>query len=158
MKNVNLVFIVSHALVDKTPIIVRINMIVHVYHYLSLSNSITFSHSNSYHFVFHHSFTELLLSIRHTTNSITLSHNNSYHFVTQQFLSLCHTGPRGAMIFYRKGIRSVNKKGETVMYDLESKINFSGKISFYNIFNLISLFFWEKHHWEKHLLHFSCDS
>lgn len=34
-------------------------------------------------------------------------------------------GPRGAMIFYRKGIRSVDKKGENVMYDLESKINFS---------------------------------
>jgi glycine hydroxymethyltransferase len=34
-------------------------------------------------------------------------------------------GPRGAMIFYRKGIRSENKKGEKVMFDLESKINFS---------------------------------
>jgi glycine hydroxymethyltransferase len=34
-------------------------------------------------------------------------------------------GPRGAMIFFRKGIRSTNKKGENVMYDLESKINFS---------------------------------
>jgi glycine hydroxymethyltransferase len=35
-------------------------------------------------------------------------------------------GPRGAMIFYRKGVRSTNKKsGESVMYDLESKINFS---------------------------------
>lgn len=34
-------------------------------------------------------------------------------------------GPRGAMIFYRKGVRSVNKKGENLMYDLESKINFS---------------------------------
>lgn len=37
-----------------------------------------------------------------------------------------YLGPRGAMIFYRKGIRNVTKKGETVMYDLESKINFSG--------------------------------
>lgn len=34
-------------------------------------------------------------------------------------------GPRGAMIFYRKGVRSENKKGEKIMYDLESKINFS---------------------------------
>jgi len=34
-------------------------------------------------------------------------------------------GPRGAMIFYRKGVRSVTKKGEQIMYDLESKINFS---------------------------------
>jgi len=34
-------------------------------------------------------------------------------------------GPRGAMIFYRKGLRSVNKKGKEVMYDLEDKINFS---------------------------------
>ena len=34
-------------------------------------------------------------------------------------------GPRGAMIFYRKGVRSVNKKGVETMYDLEDKINFS---------------------------------
>ncbi|KAF8465383.1 serine hydroxymethyltransferase Shm2 [Kalaharituber pfeilii] len=34
-------------------------------------------------------------------------------------------GPRGAMIFYRKGVRSVNKKGEKVMYNLEEPINAS---------------------------------
>jgi glycine hydroxymethyltransferase len=34
-------------------------------------------------------------------------------------------GPRGAMIFYRKGVRGKDKKGENIMYDLESKINFS---------------------------------
>lgn len=34
-------------------------------------------------------------------------------------------GPRGAMIFFRKGVRSTNKKGEQTMYDLENKINFS---------------------------------
>jgi glycine hydroxymethyltransferase len=35
-------------------------------------------------------------------------------------------GPRGAMIFYRKGVRRVDKKtGAEVMYDLEDKINFS---------------------------------
>jgi glycine hydroxymethyltransferase len=34
-------------------------------------------------------------------------------------------GPRGAMIFYRKGLRYETKKGEKVMYDLEQKINFS---------------------------------
>ena len=34
-------------------------------------------------------------------------------------------GPRGAMIFFRKGIRNKNKKGENIFYDLESKINFS---------------------------------
>lgn len=34
-------------------------------------------------------------------------------------------GPRGAMIFYRKGIRNVNKKGEKVMYNLEESINAS---------------------------------
>lgn len=32
-------------------------------------------------------------------------------------------GPRGAMIFYRKGVRSINKKGVETMYDLEDKIN-----------------------------------
>jgi len=34
-------------------------------------------------------------------------------------------GPRGAMIFYRKGVRSVDKKGKETMYDLEDKINFA---------------------------------
>lgn len=34
-------------------------------------------------------------------------------------------GPRGAMIFYRKGVRSVNKKGVEVMYNLENPINAS---------------------------------
>ena len=34
-------------------------------------------------------------------------------------------GPRGAMIFYRKGVRSVDKKGKETLYDLENKINFA---------------------------------
>ncbi|KAI9360485.1 serine hydroxymethyltransferase-domain-containing protein [Zopfochytrium polystomum] len=34
-------------------------------------------------------------------------------------------GPRGAMIFYRKGVRSVDKKGKEIMYDLENPINAS---------------------------------
>nr|CAD27655.1 mitochondrial serine hydroxymethyltransferase [Eremothecium gossypii] len=34
-------------------------------------------------------------------------------------------GPRGAMIFYRKGIRKVTKKGTEIMYDLDKRINFS---------------------------------
>lgn len=34
-------------------------------------------------------------------------------------------GPRGAMIFFRKGVRSVDKKGKEIMYDMEDKINFS---------------------------------
>ena len=34
-------------------------------------------------------------------------------------------GPRGAMIFYRKGVRKVDKKGGEVMYDIEDKINFA---------------------------------
>ncbi|PWA94442.1 serine hydroxymethyltransferase 2 [Artemisia annua] len=32
-------------------------------------------------------------------------------------------GPRGAMIFFRKGLKEINKKGEEVMYDFEDKIN-----------------------------------
>jgi len=32
-------------------------------------------------------------------------------------------GPRGAMIFYRKGQKGVDKKGNPIMYDLEDKIN-----------------------------------
>jgi glycine hydroxymethyltransferase len=34
-------------------------------------------------------------------------------------------GPRGAMIFFRKGQKGVDKKGEPIMYDLEDKINFA---------------------------------
>lgn len=34
-------------------------------------------------------------------------------------------GPRGAMIFSRKGVRSTDAKGKEVMYDLEGPINFS---------------------------------
>lgn len=32
-------------------------------------------------------------------------------------------GPRGAMIFFRKGVKEVNKQGKEVMYDYEEKIN-----------------------------------
>lgn len=32
-------------------------------------------------------------------------------------------GPRGAMIFYRKGVRKQDKKGNDIMYDLDKKIN-----------------------------------
>ncbi|KAH8658040.1 serine hydroxymethyltransferase-domain-containing protein [Xylariales sp. PMI_506] len=34
-------------------------------------------------------------------------------------------GPRGAMIFFRRGVRSVDKKGREVAYDLENPINAS---------------------------------
>lgn len=34
-------------------------------------------------------------------------------------------GPRGAMIFYRKGVRNTDKNGNPVLYDLEEKINFA---------------------------------
>ena len=34
-------------------------------------------------------------------------------------------GPRGAMIFYRKGLRKVTKKGTEIMYDIDKKIDFS---------------------------------
>ena len=34
-------------------------------------------------------------------------------------------GPRGAMIFYRKGQKGQDKKGNPIMYDLEDKINFA---------------------------------
>lgn len=34
-------------------------------------------------------------------------------------------GPRGAMIFYRKGQRGTTKKGTPIMYDIEDKINFA---------------------------------
>lgn len=34
-------------------------------------------------------------------------------------------GPRGAMIFFRKGQKGTTKKGDPIMYDLEDKINFA---------------------------------
>ncbi|XP_040059896.1 serine hydroxymethyltransferase, mitochondrial [Gasterosteus aculeatus] len=34
-------------------------------------------------------------------------------------------GVRAGLIFYRKGVRSVDKKGKEIMYDLEDKVNFS---------------------------------
>jgi glycine hydroxymethyltransferase len=34
-------------------------------------------------------------------------------------------GPRGAMIFFRKGVRSTDKNGKEILYDLENPINFS---------------------------------
>lgn len=34
-------------------------------------------------------------------------------------------GPRGAMIFYRKGEKGKDKKGNAIMYDYEDKINFA---------------------------------
>ena len=34
-------------------------------------------------------------------------------------------GPRGAMIFFRKGVRSTDAKGKQTFYDLENPINFS---------------------------------
>jgi glycine hydroxymethyltransferase len=34
-------------------------------------------------------------------------------------------GPRGAMIFYRRGQKGTDKKGNPIMYDLEEKINFA---------------------------------
>ncbi|KAI1899959.1 hypothetical protein AGOR_G00067300 [Albula goreensis] len=34
-------------------------------------------------------------------------------------------GSRAGLIFYRKGVRSVDKKGREIMYDLEDRVNFS---------------------------------
>lgn len=34
-------------------------------------------------------------------------------------------GPRGSLIFFRKGVRSMSKDGTEIMYDLEGPINFS---------------------------------
>eukprot|EP00271_Cylindrocystis_brebissonii_P000131 TRINITY_DN1017_c0_g1_i1.p1 TRINITY_DN1017_c0_g1~~TRINITY_DN1017_c0_g1_i1.p1 ORF type:complete len:593 (-),score=111.00 TRINITY_DN1017_c0_g1_i1:683-2215(-) len=34
-------------------------------------------------------------------------------------------GPRGALIFYRKGVKGTDKKGAEILYDLEDKINWA---------------------------------
>ncbi|CUS11885.1 unnamed protein product [Tuber aestivum] len=38
---------------------------------------------------------------------------------------LVYQGPRGAMIFFRKGVRKTDKKGKDIMYELENPINTS---------------------------------
>lgn len=32
-------------------------------------------------------------------------------------------GPRAGLIFFRRGVKGVDKQGKTVMYDLEKRIN-----------------------------------
>ena len=34
-------------------------------------------------------------------------------------------GPRGALIFYKKGVRSVDSKGKETLYDLQNRIDAS---------------------------------
>ena len=41
--------------------------------------------------------------------------------MTNEFRTCCRAG----LLFYRKGVRSVDKKGKEVMYNIEDKINFA---------------------------------
>ena len=51
-------------------------------------------------------------------------------------------GPRGAMIFYRKGVRSVDKKGKEHMYDIEDKVRWGvvGTVVLHNYTNLLNYY------------------
>jgi len=48
-------------------------------------------------------------------------------------------GPRGAMIFFRRGIRSVDAKGKETKYELEDAINFRYLFVFFTSVDLTRL-------------------
>ena len=70
----------------------------------------------------------LLADIAHISGMIAAGCLNSPFEYADIVTTTTHKslrGPRGAMIFFRKGLRKTNKKGEAIMYDLEGPINFS---------------------------------
>lgn len=42
-----------------------------------------------------------------------------------EYISFLSPRCRAGLIFYRKGVRSVDKKGQEVTYDLEDRVNFA---------------------------------
>jgi glycine hydroxymethyltransferase len=70
----------------------------------------------------------LLSDMSHTSGLVAAGVTNSPFPYSDIVTTTSHKslrGPRGALIFYRKGVRSTDKKGNQTMYDLDSKINFS---------------------------------
>ncbi|KPM05555.1 serine hydroxymethyltransferase, cytosolic-like protein [Sarcoptes scabiei] len=70
----------------------------------------------------------LLADMAHVSGLVASGHAPSPFKYADLVTTTTHKtlrGPRAAMIFYRKGVRSVNKKGEKIMYDLDEKINFT---------------------------------
>lgn len=58
---------------------------------------------------------------------VTTTTHKRYYIISKLFfthkLSISLRGPRGALVFYRKGVRKVDKKGVKTMYNIEDKIN-----------------------------------
>lgn len=70
----------------------------------------------------------LLSDMAHTSGLVAAGVANSPFPYSDIVTTTSHKslrGPRGALIFFRKGVRSTDKKGNQIMYDLENKINFS---------------------------------
>jgi glycine hydroxymethyltransferase len=70
----------------------------------------------------------LLMDMAHISGLIAAGVNKSPFQYCDAVTTTTHKslrGPRGAMIFYRKGVRKTDAKGKETLYDLEGPINFS---------------------------------